>query len=573
MAYIATEKIDEIRKAADIVNVISNYVPLTQRGKNYFGVCPFHDDNNPSMSVSKEKQIYTCFSCGATGNVFKFIMDYEHVSFPEAVKTVASLVGISVDIGTIVQHNNNQLYNIYETSLKFYQNNLQTKAGKIALNYLSKRNIKEDIIKEFKIGLSLSNNKILSQILSKQYNIDDILKSGLVNNNYGLSDLYTNRIMFPLCNLEGQVVGYSGRIYNTDDQSKYINTKETEIFNKGELLYNFHRAKDTARIKNQIIVMEGFMDVIRAYTVGIKNVVATMGTAVTKNQAKLIKRMAKEVVLCFDGDKAGEKATISCADELLKIGVTPKVIRLDENLDPDEYITKYGVDKFNEKLNYPLNILDFKLNILKSNQDLTNSIEKANYVNSALKEINKIDDDVLKQITIQKLAKESDLTEEFIKSKVTKKPIVEMKKSKIHYSKYQKAELALLYYMLKNAEVIQIYNKKIGYMPTEKYRLLAREIYLYYRKYQNIDISQLIDFIRDDELLIKTIGEVETLNLKEKYTLEEIDDYIKAINEYNVNTEINRLTTEIKQQSDSHKKVALAKKIVELKVEGEYKDV
>jgi len=351
MNYLSGEKIKEIRDSVDIVDIISNYVSLTPKGKNYFGVCPFHDDNNPSMSVNRDKKIYKCFSCGATGTVFKFIMDYENISFIEAVKKVADTAGLNINIGNVPKvKNNNKLLEIYDLSLKFYINNINTSGGKEAKEYLKNRGITDEIIKEFQIGLALNGKDKLSQILLKKFNEKDIMKSGLVNKNaYGYLDLFYDRIMFPLYDLKGNVIAYSGRIYNKEDNSKYFNTKETEIFKKGELLYNYHRAKDIARQQNQIIVMEGFMDVIRAHTINIKNVVATMGTAVTKEQALLIKKMAKEIILCFDGDEAGAKATMACADELIKIGVTPKVIRLENNMDPDEYITKYNKE-FEKKI-------------------------------------------------------------------------------------------------------------------------------------------------------------------------------------------------------------------------------
>ena len=334
MSKLSTEEINHICSSVDIVDVISKYIPLIQRGKNFFGVCPFHDDHSPSMSVSKDKQIYKCFSCGATGNVLKFVMDYENISFIEAVKNLADKAGINVNIDLKDVPNTNtinrELYDIYDLSFKFYQNNLNTKEGIPAKEYLLNREINEEIIKEFGIGLSLKSRDTLTKLLLKKgFNINDIDRTGLiVKNDLGVIDIYCHRIMFPLYNLNGKVVGFSGRVFDGTSPSKYINTRETEIFKKGELLYNYHRAKDECRMKNQVIVMEGFMDVIRAYTVDVKNVVATMGTAVTKNQALLIKKMAKEVILLFDGDEAGAHATMACSNELERIGVIPKAVRL-----------------------------------------------------------------------------------------------------------------------------------------------------------------------------------------------------------------------------------------------------
>ncbi len=569
MNTLSQEKINEIRNSVNIVDVISSYIPLTPKGKNYFGVCPFHDDNNPSMSVSPSRQIYKCFSCGATGTVFKFIMDYENVSFLEAVKKVADMGGISVNIGKVTKkQNHTELHQIYDLSLKFYINNLNTVGGKEAKEYLKNRNIDEETIKEFQIGLSLKHD-VLSKILIKKFKPDEVLKSGLVGkNDYGYYDLFYDRIMFPLYDLNGNPIAYSGRIYNKQDTSKYFNTRETEIFKKGELLYNYHRAKDIARKKNQIIIMEGFMDVIRAYTVGIKNVIAMMGTAVTETQAHLIKRMAKDIILCFDGDEAGAKATMSCSNELLKIGVTPKIIRLEDNLDPDEYIQKYGKDAFQRKIDNPVSVMDFKLSYLKNGKDLTSSEGEAKYISEVITELNKIDDDILKDLTIKKIVTEMNIDEDIIrkhlevKSKPKPKPKTQIE---IKTDKYEKAESALIYYMLKSPEVITMYNKKVTYIPNREYRQLAREISSFYKNFGFINEADFIDYIECDKDLMETISKINKQNTKETYSLEEIEDYINVIRDYNVKEEIKRLTNKMKNLTDPLDKAKIAEEIVGLK--------
>ncbi len=583
MEVISNEQINNIRSSVDIVDLISSYLPLVQKGKNYFGVCPFHDDHSPSMSVSKEKQIYTCFSCGATGNVIKFVLDYENVSFPEALKILADKAGINLDIKL---SNNNlsfskykNLYDIYELAFKFYQNNINTTNGVNAKKYLYSRNLNDDIIKEFGIGLSLKNYELLTKLLMrKNYSPNDLLKSGLViksKTNY--MDIYYNRIMFPLYNLNGQVVGFSGRIFDNSDTSKYINTKETDIFKKGELLYNYHRAKNICRQKNVVIVMEGFMDVIRAYTIGVTNVVATMGTAVTKNQALLIKKMAKDVILCFDGDEAGAKATFACAELFNEIGINPKIVRLEENLDPDEYILKYGKDKFVAKIDNPVNIMDFKLSYLKRNKDFKNPNDVADYVNKIINDLNNIDDDVLRELTLKKVSNESNLDIDFLRSKLTNvksgNTIInkDTRKENKKITKYQKAEENLIFYMLKSVEVIKLYDEKITYMPDETYRTLAREISYFYKKYGYINSADLISNIKDNSI-INTLGKVEMLNLKNEYTINEINDYINTIWDYNLKFEINNLKEKIKNETDPIEKAKLAQKIVDLKVRGDKYD-
>ena len=570
MNTLTSEKLNEIRNSVNIVDIISSYINLSPKGKNYFGVCPFHVDNNPSMSVSPDKQIYKCFSCGATGTVFKFIMDYENITFKEAVQKVADIGGIQIEIHqTKKRKENNTLYDIYNLSLKYYINNLNTPKGKEAKEYLKKRNINEDIVKEFQIGLSLTDNNILANILTKKFKEKDILKTGLIGkSDYGYYDLFRDRIMFPLYDLKGKVIAYSGRIYNKKDNSKYFNTRETEIFKKGELLYNYHRAKDIARRKNQIIIMEGFMDVIRAHSVNIKNVIATMGTAVTSTQANLIKRMAKEIILCFDGDEAGAKATKSCAEELNKIGVTPKVVRLEENLDPDEYIQKYGKEAFQRKIDNPINIMDFELDYLKQGKNLESAEDTAEYINQIIKEINKIDDEILKEVTIKKIVDETKIDENIIRNHLDKKTKkIPKKEIKQNLTKYEKAEKNLIYYMLNSEDVIREYDKNVTYMPDREYRLLAREISTFYKNYGQMNEADFIDYIEGDKELTQTIKKVNQNMLSENYTEEEIKDYIKAIKEYNIKDAIERMQEKMKKQTDPLKKAEIAQQIINLKKE------
>lgn len=570
---IEYEKINEIKNSVDIVDIISSYIPLVGKGKNLFGVCPFHDDTNPSMSVSREKQIYTCFSCGATGTVFTFLQDYEHISFIEALKICADKAGIDLNIKNYKEKTkDNELYEMYEVASKLYQNNINTNDGIEAKEYLNERKITDDIIKEFKIGLALKDNKLTKLLKKKKYDENKLIKSGLIIKN-GLEeyDSFYDRIMIPIEDASGKIVGFSGRIYKKyydNKPSKYKNTTETEIFKKGEILYNYKLAKEEARLKGNVIIMEGFMDLFRAYSIGIKNVVVSMGTAVTKEQATLLKRMAKDIILCFDGDSAGEKATYRCSNELIKLGITPKIVRLEENLDPDEYILKYGKEKFIDKINNPINIMDFKMNYLRKNKDLNSTLDMSEYINSIIKELNEIDDDILREITLKKISNESNLDIELLRSKLNKieKKIVIPKRIEMPKTNmYIKAEQYLLYYMLNNIEVIKIYQNNIGYMPTDKYRKLAFEINYFYKNNNYINVSDLMVSLKDEEEIINTIKEINLLNLKDEYTKEEILDYIKTIKDYNIKVESKRLKDLMKMELDPIKKAEYAEKILEIK--------
>ena len=447
-----------IRSKVDIVDIIGERIPLVARGKNFFGRCPFHDDNSPSMSVSREKQIYTCFSCHATGNVYTFLMNYDHLDFKEALKYLGDRVGIDTGSVKISKKNTkfDKLYEAYNLSLKYYQNNLNSTVGKEAKRYLQNRNINEDIIKEFEIGLSLENVDDLTKLLmSKDYDLVTLNRIGLSNDNH---DIYNDRIMFPLYDVFGKVVGFSGRIYKDNGQNKYVNTKETDIFKKGEMLYHYHIAKEECRIKKLVIVMEGFMDVIRASTIGVKNTVALMGTALTKEQINLIKRLSNNIILCLDGDDPGQKATLSIGDTLLEQNVEVKVIVLPNPEDPDSYILKNGKEKFEGLIENALNFSDYKMKKMRENVNFKSDEETSDYINEVIKETAKIDDSIRREVILKRLAKEFDIgyntlemrINTLLEKKEPKKEEFIPKKESVKKDKYNKAYEQIIYFMLNN---------------------------------------------------------------------------------------------------------------------------
>lgn len=578
MANISYEEILSIQRKANIVDIIRDYVPLTQRGKNYFGICPFHDDHNPSMSVSPEKGVYKCFVCGNAGNVFNFVMEYEKVSFYEAVKIVADKIGVSIDISTSKKENTKKspLYDIYNIAYKFYQNNLNTVYGKDAKKYLLNRKIDEDVIKNFNIGLSLSDSELCNALKAKGFKDDDIVSSGVaVQNGNNIYDIYKNRIMFPLYDLEGNVVGFSGRIYNQKGESKYINTKETEIFKKGELLYNYHIAKKEARKEKNIIVVEGFMDVIRLSTIGIVNVVATMGTAVTKYQLNLIQKLAPNITLMFDGDKAGEKATNAFIELANGNDSNIKVVRLEDNLDPDEYILTKGKDKMIYNLSHAQSVYDYKLSSYKENIDFNDSKEVSNYINVMIKEFEKIDDDIVREIEIKKLSESTNVSYDLIKSKLKdseKKVIITHKPKNIKINKYEKASKYILYRMINDNNMILYYFNNLSYLPNDTERKLASEIVLFYKKFNSFNLSDFIIYLEDKKELINLVVDISDLKYTEDELNDNIDNYFDVIKESLYNNQIVKLTSELKNESNSVKKMEIAQKIVDLKIKESNKD-
>ena len=569
MAYISNDVINEIRNKTDIVDVVSKYVNLTKKGKNYIGVCPFHDDHSPSMSVSPEKQIQTCFSCGASGNVFTFVADFEHISFAEAVKLLGDKAGISVGSNVIKSEKKDKYFEIYNYASKFYQNNLFSTLGKNAIDYLDNIKIDKDTIKKFGIGLSMQKASLTEYLLSKNYTLDELITAGISNDNG--SDIFINRIVFPIYDLGGNPVAFSGRIYNTKDTSKYINTKETNKFKKGKILYNYHIAKEYLKKNDTIIIMEGQMDVIRASTIGIDNVIATMGTALTKDHKNIIKNMANTVILCFDGDAAGEKATNAAIELLEDTNLNIKVVRLPNGMDPDEYILKEGKDSFISQIKFASNLIDYKMELLKKNKDFSNIKDISSYINLVMNELAYEKDSIVIELNIKKLANNFNIDYNTLmdkynnmkkSQKIISKNIVKEHKS---YDKYRQAENNLIYYMLKDSSVIEMVDKRVGYFPTKNIRELSNEIIYYFHKYGIINVADFISYISDREEILNALKDIIAMDIKEEFEVREIEDYIFVINEYHKKVKIDSLNKMLKEEKDPLKQAKISEEIMEIR--------
>lgn len=575
MSNISYEEILDIQRKINIVDIVRDYVPLVHKGKNYFGICPFHDDHNPSMSVSEERQMYKCFVCGEAGNVFNFVQKYEKISYFEAVKKVADKSGIIVNININKKKEDifSEQYEIYDISNKFYQNNLNTSLGKIARTYLKERKIDEDIIKHFQIGLSFNDNNLSKLLMNKGFKEDILIKSGisLRGSNNQIYDIYRNRIMFPLWDINGKTIGFSGRIYEGNDESKYVNTTETDIFKKGSLLYNYYNARESIIKSDEIIIVEGFMDVIRLYTIGVTNAVASMGTAITNEQVNLIRKLTKNVILMFDGDAAGGKATNSFIEVSKNIDFNIKIVRLEENLDPDDYILKKGKDKMIEHLLHPKTLFDYKIVNMKQNLNMDDANDVSTFINSISNELSKIDDDIVFDVEVNKISKLTGVSTEIIKSKVKR----ENKEVKIERpvnkkvskeSKYEKASKIILYNMINHNNIILYYYNNLSYLPDDIDRKLASEIVLFYKKYNSFNLLDFITYLEDNSELIKRVTEIDELNLSKNYSLSEIDEYFNVIKEYSEKSQIKDLSNKLKNETNEVVRRELAKKIFEIRI-------
>lgn len=584
MERISDTKINEIRNSTDIVRIISDYMPLKAQGKNYVGVCPFHDDHSPSMHVSPEKQIFKCFVCNKSGNVFQFIMNYENISFVEAVKKVADKVGIPLDIGNVTTTTSKYKleYEIMDFATKIFQNNLNSKEGKAAKQYLDKRKINDKIIKDFKIGLALNDNKYLYNALTKKYDLNKLDELGLINKN-GIDgyDTFVNRIMIPICDIYGNVVGYTGRIYNGEDNiAKYINTKETIIYKKGNILFNYHNAKDYIREAKCIIVVEGNMDAIRVYSEGIKNVIALMGTALTKEQINILKKLRVPIILMLDNDDAGSINTLTVGDLLTKNNIEVKVVRLSGAKDPDEYIIKYGKEKFIDTIKFATNYFGYKLDILKSNRDLSQIDDLKSYIKDVIKELeNK--DNLTKEITLKKLSEEYNIDLDVLKKEVvfTNKEEInvnyEVPKVLHKKTKYQRYSENILYYLMNDKKYLVIFNKQLGFLKTREERELISEIEHFIKIYGKINFADFMSYaenMSNIKSLVNTIISSSDIRFDEELNENIFLEYIEGIKKLNDKESFNKIKEAQKSEVDINKKIEMINEMVKIK-KGSVKNV
>lgn len=569
MAGISNEEITEIRKKADIVEVIGSYINLAPQGKNYFGICPFHNDHSPSLSVSREKQIYKCFTCLASGNVFTFVQNYENISFIEAVKKVADKINYKLDIKDKIVNKNSKYYELMDLSNKIFVNNLNSNLGLKAKEYLiNERHLSEEVIKEFNIGLALNDNNLNKLLSSKGYSDKDIIEMSLANKtDNGLLDMFRNRITFPICNHEGKIIAYSARIYQNEDTSKYINSKESVIFKKGYTFYNYDKCRLEALKTKSVILVEGQMDAIRVYTSGFKNVIASMGTAITSNHISLLKKLNAKVILMMDNDNAGEKSTILNGEELIKNNIEVSVVRLTGEKDPDSFILKNGADAFRDALKGEISFFDFKLRYLKKDKNLNKADELAEYINKIIDELNKSDDDILKSVTINKISEDYNIDKRILEGKLVKitpkldDVVVKRKRPKLN--QYHQAAEAILYLMMNDSKFIRKYKIELNYFPEEKYKLIANDILAYKEINGEFDIADFMTYINDLEYkedIYRILNDYQ-----DKILPEEFDNFVAIINKWIRESKIDKLKEQLKNETDVKKQEELNDLIIKIK--------
>ena len=424
MVRYSDELIDEIRNKNDIVDIISQYVILKRSGRNFFGLCPFHKEKSPSFSVSPDKQIFHCFGCGVGGNVFHFVEKIENLSFIETIEMLADRAGINLptinnNIDDKLIKLKSRVYDINEAAAKFYHENLYKPTSKEAQNYIKKRKLDNRTLKNFLIGYSGTFNELYMHLKEKGFSDEEILASSLVNRNENgkFIDRFRKRLMFPIQDTRNRVIAFGGRVLD-DSKPKYINSPENVVYSKGKHLFGLNVAK-REQIK-KIIIVEGYMDAISLHQRGITNVVASLGTAMTESQGRLLRKSSEQVIIGYDADGAGQAATVRGLEILQNLGCDIRILQIEGAKDPDEFVTKYGPERFLKYVDNAISLVEYKVKVLKQNLNIENTNDKIKFLKEIAKELSKISNNIEREVYIDKISLEYKISKEAIYSEINK---------------------------------------------------------------------------------------------------------------------------------------------------------
>jgi len=521
------ELIEEIRISNDILDVVGEYVKLEKKGKNYFGLCPFHREKTASFSVDNTKQFYYCFGCGRGGSVIQFVMEAENLDYIEAVKFLAERARITLPEGDSEEEKKRavkiqEIIKINTDAARFYYEQLNDTKNSVARLYLEKRKVNEGVVKKFGLGYSSNEWDLLYKYLkSKNYSDENIKDSGLVlarKSGNGYFDRFRGRLMFPIFDLRGNVIGFGGRVLD-DSLPKYMNSPETIVYNKRRNLYALNFAKNSAEKK--IIVVEGYMDVISLCQFGIINTVASLGTALTESQGRILKKYAEEIIISYDADTAGQAATMRGLNLLDDIGCNVKVLLIPKGKDPDEYIKSHGAEAFRKLVNDALSLVEYKIKVLKSQIDTTSVEGKISFLNKAADILSKIDNSVEQEMYIKKISKDYDISQESMFAEVIKKikpkgnykPTVKVEHPKVKKfkNKNQSDENNLVHYERIILSLLSIDNSLYGKIEDkidlelfslEENRKAAETIFTKIKDNKGIVPAELLNLVSNDSAKI-----------------------------------------------------------------------
>ena len=522
MARVPEETIERIRNTADIYDVVAQYVDLKKRGRNFFGLCPFHPEKTPSFSVAPDKQIFHCFGCGAGGNVFSFIVEHEKISFIEAVQQLGQKYGIEVDYQSGPSNKIfSSLYDVHDLAVKLYHSILFSEKGKSALDYLHNRGLTDDTIKTYQIGFAPDSWDTLSNTIKPSSFKDAIYeKTGLfIKTDRGWRDRFRSRVMFPIYHQSGKAIAFGGRIFNRDDPAKYLNSPETPLYRKSEVFYGLHKTRDSIRKFSTAILVEGYTDFLQLVQLGIPNVVALSGTALGINHANQIRKFASKVYLAYDGDDAGVNATLRAGYVLFQAGVEPLVIPMPNDKDPDDWVREEGVNAFQEAMGSSMSLLLFHLQ--KKDVKNLSATDRSRIVKEILKEISLINDGIIRDDLLKSLSQELQLDEVevfrlFNSQTGMKKVRADSEQSNTKDQPFtntmQKAQLEIIraiafnfdevYPSMKNIIDFQIFDEailqKIGLLLIEDKK--SKDLSAIIDQFENMDEKRLVSEILFDEV-------------------------------------------------------------------------
>ena len=582
MATALQEFLITLKEKLNITDVIASYVSLERRGGNYWACCPFHHEKTPSFSINEADQYYHCFGCGESGDVIKFVREMENIDFMDAVKMLSERAGLQMPQTGFDNQKPVELKRKRDTLLKimndcahFYLDNLNSGKAEEHINYILKRKIPSNIVRTFGLGASLNFHELPKFLLSKGYSKQDIIDSGAVNEADGrLTDAQGGRLVFPVINAMDEVVAFGGRILKKTDFAKYKNTKETILFNKSKTLYNINllkKLRKTQTIK-EVIMVEGYMDTISLYQAGFKNVVASMGTSLTQEQARLIKRYADTVLISYDGDGAGQKANMRGLEILKGEGVNVKVVPLPDGLDPDDVIKQRGEEGYKKCLGSAMPLIDYKLNVLGRGFDLTKTEDKRKYATEALNIVRTVESAAEQDILLKQLRDTTGITYEYLSRELTSKPqtvktVKDEVKRKDDSTKIEKASRFVIACYLFGAKYAEGDATKIPFC-NEVHEIIANYIKSKYLLEERIQPAELFEFFEEDgkenaELnfifdLIdgnKLAGEV-----NEKY----FNDCVRQLKINRINSQIDVLKAGAQKENEISKKLSIASEIQKL---------
>lgn len=576
MSWISEEDIKAIRQQADIVDVMSRYITLEKQGKNYKAICPFHDDHDPSLSISTDKQIFKCFVCGTGGNVFTFVQKIENISFLEAVCKVAELIHYPLHMDKSQFQpkvdQNQPLYDCIQSYIRFLTFELESENGESVKRYLSQRKINEDIIKRFEIGYAPESSRSVKYLKAKGFNEQILTDTGLIRthdlNTYAVFD---NRLMIPIHDENGNPVGFTARRLNEDkDVAKYINTSETKIYHKGNLIFNYHRAKEFAKKNKRCILVEGAMDVIAFEKADIHESIACLGTACTKEQMALLKRLNVPLVVCYDGDKAGKAATYKFGKLAVDYGLNFSIVKNTTGKDPDEIFNELGKDELYLSVHKTVSFVEFLLDYLLNQYDLDNYEDKKKFTSEMQSFIERTCTDFEKADYYSRI---KDLTG-FDLSHQNQNIPVSKKESRNNAAVVRNieplkngrtlAEHGVLWMILNSKLAADQFKDQIGFFQDPVCEELSLYCYDMYRNMDHIDFDVLMSYIEKEDVRNLLVSLMENPFHVDGYNEDFFNDSLMKIKECTLQAQIDNLNDQIKNVQDPMLKISLASKKQEL---------